>query len=108
MNTALAHDTHLGFGGVVGPANDSPGVAHAAALGGGLPGDKAHDGLFNAWVLHVVGGFGFHAAADLTDHHDGFRFGVVHQEFDGFLSGGADDGVTTDADGRGLAQTRAG
>ena len=50
--------------------------------------------------------FGFHATANFTDNHNGVRFGVVHQKFDGFFGRCADDGVATDADCRRDAHAR--
>ncbi len=107
VDAALRHDFHLGLGGVVGTANDGTSVAHLAALGGGLSGDEADNGL-RAVPFYIMRCFGLHAAADFTDHDDAVGIGVVHQHLHSLLSGGAHDGVAADADAGALAHARLG
>ena len=104
MDAALFHDLHFGFGRVVCAADDGAGVAHGPTFGRRLTGNKTYY-RFGAEVADIAGCVGFHASADLADHDDAFRFGVVHQQFHGFFGGGAHDGVATDADAGGLSHT---
>lgn len=105
VQAALLHDLHFGCRRVVLAADDGAGVAHLPALGRRLAGDEADDGL-GAVFLDVIGRFCFHAAADLADHDDAFRFRVVHQQFDRLFGGGAHDGVAADADAGRLPHAR--
>ena len=74
-------------------------MAHASAGRCGLSGNEAHDRLFITICFYPVGGFGFHASSDLTDHHNGIGVRVVHEKLHGIARRGADDGVSTDSDG---------
>ena len=55
-------------------ADDGPGMAHALALGGRKPGNKAEHGLGIGAFADVGGGFFFSVAADFADQADGFGF----------------------------------
>lgn len=102
MDATFLHDLHFGFGGVVCAADDGAGVAHGTTFGRRLAGNKTYH-RFGAEVADIAGGICFHAAADLADHNDALRFGVIHQQFHCFFGGGAHDGVAADADAGGLA-----
>ena len=74
-------------------------MAHAASGRRGLPCDEGDDGLRHV-VLRKRRGLFFRRAADLADHDDGVRFGVVLEERERLEVRRPDDGVAADADGR--------
>ena len=49
-------------------------------------------------------GLDLEVTANLADHHNALGLVVRHKELDRLEGGGADDRVTADADGRGLAE----
>ena len=51
-------------------------------------------------------GLDLEVSADFADHDDAIGVVIRHEELDRLEGRGADDGVTADADGRGLAHAR--
>src|SRR5699024_8787228 len=78
--------------------DDGAGVAHGLALGRGEAGDVADDRLGHV-VLDVLGGTLLGVATDLADHDDDLGLRIVLEGLDAIDVRGADDRVTTDADG---------
>jgi len=107
VDAAIAHHALLRFGRLVFAGNDRARVAHGAALGCRDACDEADDRL-GAVRLNPTRRLHLEVTADLADHHDALRFVVRHEELDRFEGGGANDGVTADADGRGLAEASLG
>ena len=93
----------LGRGGARLAGDDGAGVAHAAAGRGRSAGDEADHGLGYP-RLNEGRGVLLLGAADLADHHDSVRLGVVLEELEDIDEGGPDDGVAADADARRLSK----
>src|SRR5713226_9339119 len=85
-------------------ADDRAGVAHAAARRSGLAGDEADHGFPHVRFDEFRSAF-FGIAADFADHHDGVRIGIVVEEADRVKERCADDGIASNADAGGLADT---
>src|SRR5947209_20606247 len=85
-------------------ADDRAGVAHAAARRSGLAGDEADHGLLYMRFDEFRSAF-FGIAADFADHHDGVRIGIVVEEADRLQERCDDDGIASDSDAGGLADT---
>src|SRR5713226_2101645 len=85
-------------------ADDRAGVAHAAARRSGLAGDEADHGFPHVRFDEFCSAF-FGIAADFADHHDGVRIGIVVEEADRVKERCADDGIASNADAGGLADT---
>ena len=102
MNAALAEHALLRFGALLFSTYNGACMAHGAAFGCRDARDESDDGL-GAVLLDPACGLDLEVAADFTDHDDAVGLVVGHQELNRFEGGGADDGVTADADGRGLA-----
>ena len=82
-------------------------MAHAAARRCCRSGDKSGDRFF-AVFLDPLGGFLLGGAADLADHDDAARVGVVVEELDDVEVRAAGDGIAADADAGRLAKAVAG
>src|ERR1700719_3494966 len=94
------------FCGALPAGDDGSGVAHTAARGRGLSGDEA-DHLFFHIGFDPGGGSFFSVAADFADQNYSAGFGIVVEKFYGVQERSAGDGVATDADAGGLADTEA-
>ena len=103
VDATLAHHALLRFGRLVFARHDGPCVAHGAALRRRNACDEADD-RFGAVLFNPTRRLHFEITADLADHHDALGFFICHQELNGVQRGRTDDGVTADADGRGLAE----
>src|SRR5262249_52906603 len=68
-NAGRLHRRDLVLGPAAAAGNDGARVAHAAARGRGLPGDKSDHRLSHVFFYVGCGGF-LGVAADLTDHYD--------------------------------------
>src|SRR5882757_10480711 len=82
-------------------------MSHSSSGRSSLTSDKPDYGLAIV-ILDPAGRFGFHAAANLPDHHDAFGSRVIHQQFYRLFCRGTDDGVATNAYRRGDPKTRLG
>ena len=67
-----------------------------------LAGDEADHGLAHM-LANELRGLLLGIAADLADHDDGVRVGVVIEQANGIEERRADDGIAADADAGGLA-----
>ncbi len=102
MNAGGGHGFVFFLRGARAAADDGAGVAHAAAWRRGLAGDEADDGLAHVRA-DELGGLLLGVAADLADHDDGVRVGVIVEKANGIEERRADDGIAADADAGGLA-----
>src|SRR6185437_4769116 len=100
----FGHDLHLGSSSIVRTADDSTRMTHPASGRRGLSGNEPNYG-FAVVFLDPACGLGFHATADFTDHHDAFRFRIVHQQLHRFLRRCTDNGITPDTYRRRDTQT---
>ena len=107
MDTCFCERLHLVGRRALSAGDDGPGVAHAAPGRGGLAGDEAHDGLLDVGLY--IGGSGLLGrSANFTDQDDGLGSGILIEELERVDVRGADDGISTDADGRGLPDSALG
>src|SRR5271165_1589023 len=102
VNSGGLHGLDLLLRGSLPAGNDRSGVAHAASRRRSLPGDESDDRLAHI-LLDEVSRRLLGIAANLADHDDGFRLGVLIEEVNTIHEVGADDRVAANADGRGLS-----
>ena len=97
MDSRRLEGSHLLRGSSLSSGNDRAGVSHPSSWRCGLPGNEADDGfadiLFDEFGCLFLG-----IAADLTDHHDPFRLGVLFEHFETINEIGPIDRIPTDAD----------
>jgi hypothetical protein len=104
-NAGMLHRLDLAAGSALAPSDDGASVAHAAAWRGSDACNEAHHGLLRVPVrLKPLRGFLLRLAADLADHNDALRLGVVREALEHVDEVGAVKGVATDADARGLSE----
>lgn len=84
-------------------------LTHSSAGGSGSSSNESNNrlGVGAGLVVlgEVLGGVLLHGATDLTDEDDTFGLVVVEQELDKVEGGGTGEGVTSDTDTEGLAET---
>src|SRR5690606_17796540 len=106
-DTASFHDFELGVSSIVAPRNQRAGVAHPLSRRRSHTGNETYY-RFRHVVLRPPSGFDFVGAANFTDHDNGVGVGIFveHLQYVDVLQ--TIDGVTTNADGRRLAQAQLG
>src|SRR5690349_7817137 len=87
--------------------NNRARVSHAASRGRGLSGDESYDGFLDI-LVNIIRGRLLGAAADLADHNDRVRIGILVEQAYGVDKCRTDDGVAADPDASGLADAQAG
>ena len=82
FNFCVFKGSNLVFTAPLGSADNSPGMAHALALGGCEPGNKTKD-RFGVFAFLDVGGGGFlTVSTDLADQAHGLGFWVVTEHLE--------------------------
>jgi hypothetical protein len=72
---------------------------------GRLTGNKSYYGLAVTIGFDPAGGFGFHTPTNFTDHDNGLRVRVVHEQFNRLLRGRTNDWVAPNANSGTLTQS---
>ena len=85
--------------------NDRARVAHAASGRRRLPGDESDHRLLHV-RLHIGRGGLLRIAADLADHHDRVRVGILVEQSQRIQEIRADDRIAADADARRLPDSQ--
>ena len=97
MDSRCLESSHLLRGSSLSSGNDRAGMSHPSSWRCGLPGNEADDG-FTDVLFHEFGCLFLGIAADLSDHHDPFRLGVLFEHFETINEIGPIDRIPTDAD----------
>src|SRR5580704_17620631 len=104
MDSRRAHDVILFLRRACASADDRAGMTHPAARRRGLSGDKADYRLAHL-SANEFRGLLLGISANFADHDDGVGIGVIVEKPNGIEERSANDGVATDADARGLADS---
>ena len=110
-DASSAHRFNFRFRVALATRDDGPGVAHAAAFGGGAARDEACGGLPAALftlIREELRRFFFGRATDFADHDDRGGFGICKEHFEHVDMFGAFDRVATNAHCGGLAKAEIG
>ena len=97
MDSRRLEGSHLLRGCSLSSGNDRAGMSHPSSWRCSLPGNEADDGFADV-LVDEFGCLFLGIAADLTDHHDPFRLGVLFEHFETINEIGPIDRIPTDAD----------
>src|SRR5438445_1807778 len=101
-NSRRGHDFVFFFRRARAAADDGAGMTHAASGRRSLSGDEANHRLAHA-SPNEFRGLLLGIAADLADHDDGMRIGIIVEEAHGIQKRCADDGIAANANAGGLS-----
>src|SRR5438445_610147 len=101
-NSRGGHDFVFFFRRARAAADDGAGMTHAASGRRSLSGDEANHRLAHA-SPNEFRGLLLGIAADLADHDDGMRIGIIVEEAHGIQKRCADDGIAANANAGGLS-----